>query len=72
MKQVIGVVLSYLSLTGNIKIPDTVTSIGTNAFALNNLTDIDNGPSCNQSKQIIKKQRLEKFSLLLCYNITNR
>ena len=43
----------YLSLTGNIKIPDTVTSIGTNAFALNNLTDIDNGPGDNETAPFV-------------------
>ena len=33
----------YLSLTGGVKIPNSVTSVGSLAFALNNLTYVDNG-----------------------------
>ena len=33
----------YLSLTGTLRIPATVSSVGSKAFCLNNLTHVDNG-----------------------------
>ena len=38
-----GSAMRYLSLTGGFTIPDTVTTIGSLAFALNNLDWLDNG-----------------------------
>lgn len=43
LKTIDGGALRYQSLTGTITIPDSVTSIGSQAFALNNLTDVVNG-----------------------------
>ena len=44
LKTIAPSALRYLSLKGTINIPNTVTSIGQLAFALNNLSDVNNGP----------------------------
>ena len=43
LKTIDGGALRYQSLTGTITIPDSVTTIGSQGFALNNLSDVKNG-----------------------------
>ena len=43
VKKIEGSALRYLSLTGGVTLPKTITSIGSLAFALNNLDWVDNG-----------------------------
>lgn len=57
LKTIDGGALRYQSLTGTITIPDSVTSIGSQAFALNNLTDVINGSGDTDISPIVYNRK---------------
>lgn len=76
LKTIAGSALRYLSLTGGITIPSSVSSIGELAFALNNLTWVDNGDGDKTYPFVYKRTgagTFDKTSLLqyASYNKAN-
>ena len=67
LKTINGSCFRYLSLKGTIKIPSTVTKIGSLAFALNNLTSVDNGDGDTTGPFVYSRKAdgsIDKTSLL--------